>query len=138
VSDGSYEQFIQRDGENERQEARRQRGADLRAEYPVTEYIFDVKLTGTVRVEADSEADARKMLGEAIECADTNFGAWPNGDPILGEVSLACGDPVLAADVMARDSAGCECKGWCGCHKPGWPAGETCDCKPELDLEDVA
>ena len=70
-SDG--DEYSQRDGENERREARRQRDADLRAEYP-----------------------------------------------------------------MARDSAGCECKGWCGCHKPGWPAGETCDCKAELDFEDVA
>jgi hypothetical protein len=31
----------------------------------------------------------------------------------------------------------CECKGWCGCHKPGWPAGKTCDCKTE-QAEDVA
>lgn len=51
------------------------------------EYAFDVKLLASIRVKASSEAEARVMLKEAFDCADTNFGAWPNGDPILAEAS---------------------------------------------------
>lgn len=54
----------------------------------MTEYAFDVKLFATIRVKASSEAEARKMLHEALDCADSNFGAWPNGDPITAEASL--------------------------------------------------
>ena len=52
------------------------------------EYLFDVKLFASIRVKANSEAEARAMMIEALECADANFGAWPNGDPILAEASL--------------------------------------------------
>lgn len=52
------------------------------------EYAFDVKLFATVRVNAATEAEARAMIREHIECADANFGAWPNGDPILAEASV--------------------------------------------------
>lgn len=52
------------------------------------EFAFDVKLFATFRVTAQTEARARAMLDEALDAADTNFGAWPNGDPILAEASI--------------------------------------------------
>ena len=60
----------------------------------MTEYAFDITLAGALRVEAESEEEARRILFEAIDCADCNLGAWPNGDPILAELSLR-GEPVL-------------------------------------------
>jgi hypothetical protein len=55
----------------------------------VNEYLFDLRLSAAIRVRADNVEDARKKLIEALDCADTNFGAWPEtGDPITGEVSL--------------------------------------------------
>lgn len=53
------------------------------------EYAFDIELFAAVRVNAPNEATARQMLAEAFEAADTNFGAWPDGSPILGEASLS-------------------------------------------------
>lgn len=52
------------------------------------EYFFDVKLFASIRVKAESEAAARATIADCIDCADANLGAWPNGDPILCEVSL--------------------------------------------------
>lgn len=63
---------------------------------PVTrEFAFDVRLFSTLRVKAASEAEARALLREHVDCADANFGAWPSGDPILGEASLDDGEPDL-------------------------------------------
>jgi hypothetical protein len=58
------------------------------------EYAFDVVLAAALRVKASDEADARLQLKGALHCADTNFGAWRSGDPIIGEVSLR-GTPSL-------------------------------------------
>ncbi len=52
------------------------------------EFTFDVKLFSTIRVKAESEDEARAMLEEALSCADANFGAWPDGTPILAEASM--------------------------------------------------
>lgn len=52
------------------------------------EYAFDLELRAAIRVKATSEEEARELLRENLECADSNFGAWPNGDPITGEASL--------------------------------------------------
>jgi hypothetical protein len=52
------------------------------------EYAFDVKLFAAIRVKASSEGAARAMLVERLDCADANFGCWPNGDPILAEASI--------------------------------------------------
>lgn len=52
------------------------------------EYTFDVKLFATIRVKADSEAQAKAMLREHLDAADANFGAWPDGNPILAEASM--------------------------------------------------
>ena len=54
----------------------------------VHEYAFDVKMFATIRVNADSEAEARAILAEKINCASCNAGAWANGDPILFEASI--------------------------------------------------
>lgn len=53
------------------------------------EFLFDMKLFASIRVKAETEDEARAMIVEAMNCADANFGAWPNGDPITGECSLA-------------------------------------------------
>lgn len=53
----------------------------------MAEFMFDVKLFATIRVNADSEREARRMINAVLNGADANFGAWPNGDPILGTVS---------------------------------------------------
>lgn len=53
-----------------------------------TEYAFDVKLLATIRVRAASEAEARKMVDDALDCAFANFGAWPDGLPITAEASI--------------------------------------------------
>jgi len=52
------------------------------------EYTFDVKLFTTIRVEALNEADARKIVSDNIHGDEANFGAWPNGDPIIAEVCV--------------------------------------------------
>lgn len=66
---------------------------DARAKRQV-EYTFDVKLFTTLRVKAESEAEARAILRRVMHCADANFGAWDDGSPILGEASMD-GDPDL-------------------------------------------
>lgn len=58
------------------------------------EYAFDVKMFATIRVQASSEAEAIQLIKENMDCADSNFGAWPNGDPILAEASID-GEPDL-------------------------------------------
>ncbi len=58
------------------------------------EYAFDVVLFAAIRVKACSEADARKQLREALDAADSNFGAWRDGSPITGEASMD-GEPTL-------------------------------------------
>ena len=52
------------------------------------EFAFDVKLFAAIRVKANTEAEARAILKAAIDCAEANLGAWPDGSPILCEVSL--------------------------------------------------
>lgn len=58
------------------------------------EYAFDVTFVGALRIKAASEAEARATLADCLDCADSNLGAWPNGDPILAELSLR-GEPSL-------------------------------------------
>lgn len=50
-------------------------------------YLFDVECVAAIRVDATSLLKARNMVAEALQCADTNFGAFPDGSPILGELS---------------------------------------------------
>jgi hypothetical protein len=51
-------------------------------------YLFDVTLAAAVRVEAPDVGTARGWLYEQIDCATANLGAFPNGDPMLAEVSV--------------------------------------------------
>lgn len=60
------------------------------------EFTFDMNLRATLRVDAENETQARDMIESALECADSNFGAWPNGDPITGEAGLR-GAPALVS-----------------------------------------
>lgn len=53
-----------------------------------SEYAFDLKLKASIRVKADSFAEARRLVNEHLDAADSNFGSWPDGSPILGEASL--------------------------------------------------
>jgi len=55
----------------------------------IHEYAFDVKLYAAIRVRAESVEAARELLDETVQAADANFGAWPDGEPILAEVSVA-------------------------------------------------
>ena len=53
------------------------------------EYAFDVELKASIRVKAVDEYEARAALARHIDSNTANLGSWPNGDPILAEVSLA-------------------------------------------------
>ncbi len=48
-------------------------------------YTFDVKLVATFTVPAVSEATARHMLRNLLDCASINAGALPSGAPLIGE-----------------------------------------------------
>lgn len=50
-------------------------------------YLFDVDLKAAIRIDAESEAEARKLLCDALDCADAILGATADGQGILGEVS---------------------------------------------------
>lgn len=63
--------------------------------HPQTDFAFDVKLFATIRVKATTEAEARSLLRMHVDAADANFGAWPNGEPITGEVSIDDDHPEL-------------------------------------------
>lgn len=65
----------------------------------MTEYTFKVTFTAAIEIEAHSEAQARRMLEENLHEAEANFGAWPNGDPILASVVVADYDaPLIEID----------------------------------------
>jgi len=59
------------------------------------EFLFDMKMQAAIRVTAETETQARKMLDESMDCAEGNLGAWPDGSPILCEISMS-EDPQLA------------------------------------------
>jgi hypothetical protein len=54
----------------------------------MNEYLFDIKLFASIRVNAASEPEARDLVLEHLDCSSINAGAWPNGDPILFEASV--------------------------------------------------
>jgi hypothetical protein len=51
------------------------------------EYFFDVTLLSCFRFRAENEAEARKLLAEALDCASINAGMI-NGQVLLGEASM--------------------------------------------------
>jgi len=52
-------------------------------------YTFDLELYTTIRVTAPNRSAARNLIQEYINGTEANFGAWPNGDPIIGTVGMA-------------------------------------------------
>ena len=54
----------------------------------MNEYLFDIKLFASIRVNAISEREARAMITQALNYASINAGAWVDGSPILLEASL--------------------------------------------------
>lgn len=50
-------------------------------------FVFDVKLFATISFSASDEASARRLLADALECADANLGEI-NGQTIVCEVSM--------------------------------------------------
>lgn len=60
----------------------------------IKEYTFNVKLFATIRVKAETVKKARAMIIKHVTSANANFGAcanfgaWPNGDPIVAEVTI--------------------------------------------------
>lgn len=62
------------------------------------EYAFDITLTASIRVNAPDEEQARRLLRGRLDCADTNFGAWPDGTPITAETSLLTIDYLYEID----------------------------------------
>lgn len=60
-----------------------------------TEYLINVKLMAAIRIKATSKKEARFRLTALLDCADANFGAFENGDPITGEIS-----PLTAASAF--------------------------------------
>lgn len=55
----------------------------------MSEYAFDITLFAAIRVRADSLEEAEELVRESLDCASVNAGAWPNGEPILFEASVA-------------------------------------------------
>jgi hypothetical protein len=53
----------------------------------VKEFLFDARLLAAIRVHAESEEEARKLILDTIDANTVNLGAWPNGDPIVAEAS---------------------------------------------------
>ena len=51
-------------------------------------YTFDVKMFATFTVTADTEDQARRILNESVDGNEANFGAWPDGSPVLAEVGF--------------------------------------------------
>lgn len=64
----------------------------------MSEFSFSVTLLATIRVSATSELAARKMLADAFYCAESNFGYWPDGAPILAEASIEGGADLAEVD----------------------------------------
>lgn len=50
------------------------------------EYLYDVQLRAAIRVRATSKAAAIALIA-TIDANTANLGAWPNGDPIICEIS---------------------------------------------------
>lgn len=69
-------------------------------------FTFDMTLTAAISVDAPDAETAKRWLIEALDCADTNFGAYPNGDPILGEVSLNGEENITLGMIEGEDVEG--------------------------------
>lgn len=54
----------------------------------MSNFLFDIRLNASFRLDAASEAEARAMLTEALDCAFCNAGHYPDGSPVLFEASI--------------------------------------------------
>lgn len=52
------------------------------------DFTFDMQLQAAITVTAPTREAAEAELLRVLDCADTNFGAFKNGSPVLGETSL--------------------------------------------------
>jgi len=71
----------------------------------MSEFLFDVRLNASIRVIADTEDQAIAML-QSIDANTANLGAWPNGEPILCEVSIfenAAGGLLRAVEIDGEE-----------------------------------
>ena len=66
-------------------------------------YSFDCYLVVAVTVPALDEIGARAALNDALQCADSNFGHWPDGSPIVAEASLTYGGQIPPPHLYAID-----------------------------------
>ncbi len=73
----------------------------------IHEYALDVRLYACIRVMAPNVIEARKMVLHHLDCADTNFGIWDDGTPILAEASVD--DPVMPCFAVDGDPEHPEC-----------------------------
>jgi len=69
-----------------------------------TTYTFDLKLATTLSVTATSREEGERLLREALQFAQTNFGAISD-EPLLGEVFVE-GEMVLSSQEPAERSNG--------------------------------
>lgn len=54
----------------------------------MTSFSFDIVLQASLTVQASSEDEARKILFDSLDCVTANLGSWPDGKPIIAEVSM--------------------------------------------------
>lgn len=52
------------------------------------EFVFDARLFTSIRVKAESEAEARATLKGLLDAATVTAGAWPDGSPAVFEASI--------------------------------------------------
>jgi hypothetical protein len=57
----------------------------------MTEYAFDVKMFAAIRIDAESEEDARKVLNEVLDYIDVSYENAEHGNQVAG-VSLSTDD----------------------------------------------
>lgn len=84
------------------------------------EFTFELRMVGRLAVPADTYEEAVERLKDLFAPASVNYGAWPGGDPVLGEIDLL-GD-VSKDDLMEVDGEQAEvCRG-CGAIEglPDW------------------
>ena len=72
-------------------------------------YLFDVKMFASIRLDAPDEQTARQWLQECLNCATGNLGALPNSEPIVCEISLDGELDLVEVDGECQD--GYEAKG---------------------------
>ncbi|WRQ08309.1 hypothetical protein JDBV08_00710 [Mycobacterium phage jiawei] len=61
-------------------------------------FLLDVKMFASIRVTADTEEEAVRLLKEQLDCITCEAGTWPDGTPIRFEASTD-GEP----DVIDED-----------------------------------